>query len=62
MTNQQRQQLYCDALQKSLTPAININALINLKIGTNDKTVLTFNRRLLFNKYKRSVTLNNKNK
>ena len=47
MTNQQRQMLYCDALQKSLTSAMNINALINLKIGTNDKTVLKYNRRLL---------------
>lgn len=58
MKHQQRMLLYCDAMQKSLTSAMNINALINLKIGTNDKTVLTFNRRLLFSKKRRSLTMN----
>ena len=53
MTNQQRQMLYCDALQKSLTSAMTCNDLINLKTGTRDKTVLTFNRRMLLRKRNR---------
>lgn len=58
MINQQRQSLYCDALQKSLTSAMNFHALINLKLGTKDKTVLNYNRKLLYNKKKRSLSMN----
>lgn len=58
MTNHQRQQMYCDAIEKSLTIKMNIHNLINLKIGTRDKTVLTFNRRFMFRKKQRSLSMN----